>query len=68
MSFVGHCIKQQDIIEQLVSQLDPKLCGEDMTSKDLKKINAKVNFLHSQNKPNLCVRGLLCDALIQSYL
>ena len=40
MPFAIHCIKQNSTIEYLCCQIDFKLSGEAMVSKDLKKVNA----------------------------
>ena len=50
ISFVGHSIKQHETVEYLGCQLDSKLSGEVMASKDLKKINAKLKFLYRQSR------------------
>ena len=44
------------------------MSGESMANKVISKVNARLNFLHRQNKyltPNL--RSLLCNALIQPH-
>ena len=58
--------KQFNIVEYLGCYLDANLSGESMTTKSLKKINAKLQFLYRQNEfldPKL--RRLLCNSLIQ---
>ena len=50
ISFAGHSIKQHETVEYLGYQLVSKLRGEPMASKILKKINAKLKFLHHQSK------------------
>ena len=68
ISFGGHSIKQHETGEYLGCQLDSKLSGEEMASKVLKKINAKLKFLYRQNRYlTHAYRRLLCNALIQQH-
>ena len=66
--FAGHSIKQHETVECLGCQLDAKLRGEAMASKVLEKINAKLKFMHRQNR---CLtpayRRPLCNAPIQPH-
>ena len=68
MSLASHSIKQHETVEYLGCQLNSKLSGEAMASKVLKKINAKLKFLHRQSRhltPEQ--RRLLCNAIIQPH-
>ena len=68
ISFAGHSIKQHETVEYLGCQLDSKLSGEAMASKVLKKINAKLKFLHRQSRYLIpAYRRLLCNAIIQPH-
>ena len=68
ISFAVHSIKQHETVEYLICQLDSKLSGEAMTSKVLKKINAKLKFLYRQSRYlTPAYRRLLCNALIQPH-
>ena len=44
--FTAYFIKQHETVEYLGCQLNPKLSGEAIASKVLKKINGKVKFLY----------------------
>ena len=48
ISFASHSIKQHKTVEHLGCQLDSKLSEEEMASKFLKKINAKLKFLYRE--------------------
>ena len=50
MSFVGYSIKQDDAVQHLGCQLQSNLSGEAMTSKVLRKGNAKLKFLYRQSR------------------
>ena len=65
MSFACHFIKRHETLEHLGCQLYSKLNGEAMTSKVLKTISAKLNFLYRQSRPLTSAhKRLLCNALI----
>ena len=68
MSFNNIEIKQYSSLTYLGCVLDNTLSGEAMATKTIKKINARLKFLHRKNDfltPNL--RRLLCNALIQLH-
>ena len=50
ISFVGCSIKQDDAAQHLGCQLHSKLSGKAMTSKVLRKVNAKLKFLYRQSR------------------
>ena len=50
VSFPGYSIKQDGAVEHLGCQLHSKLSGEAMTSKVLRKVNAKLKFLYRQSR------------------
>ena len=60
--------EQDETVEDLGCQLDPRLSGEAMASKLLKKINVKLKFLYRQSR---CLfpahKRLSSNALIQSH-
>ena len=60
--------KQIHIVEYLGCYLDANLSGESMAMKSLKKINAKLEFLHRQKEfLNAKLDRLLCNSLIQPH-
>ena len=68
ISFNNIEIKQYSSLTYLGCILDNTLSGEAMATKTIKKINARLNFLHRKNDfltPDL--RRLLCNALIQPH-
>ena len=68
ISFAGCSIKQHDTVEYLGCQLDSKLSGELLTSKVLRKINAKLKFLYRESIYLIpALRRLLCNVLIQAH-
>ena len=68
ISSAGRSIKQRKTVEYLSYQLDSKLSGEVMASKDLKKVNVKLKFLYHQSRYlTPAYRRLLCNALIQPH-
>ena len=68
ISFNNIKIKQYSSLTYLGCILDNTLSGEAMATKTIKKINARLKFLHRKNDfltPEL--RRLLCNALIQPH-
>ena len=68
ISFNNIEIKQYSSLTYLGCILDNTLLGEAMATKTIKKINARLKFLHRKNyflTPGL--RRLLCNALIQPH-
>ena len=68
ISFNNIEIKQYSSLTYLGCILDNTLSGEAMATKTIKKINARLKFLHRKNDfltPDL--RHLLCNALIQPH-
>ena len=66
--FAGNFIKQHETKQYLGCQLDPKLSGEVMVSKVLRKINARIKFLYRQSMYlTLAYKMLLDNALIQPH-
>ena len=55
ISFAGCFIKQHNTVEYLGYQLDSKLRGEELASKVLRKINAKLKFIRKAYIKFLCL-------------
>ena len=67
ISFNNIEIKQYSSLTYLGCILDNTLSGEAMATKTIKKINARLKFLHRKNDfLTRDLRCLLCNALIQS--
>ena len=67
ISVAGNSIKQHDTVEYLGCRLDSKLSGKALTSKVLRKINAKLKFFFWENILIPAFRRVLCNALIQEH-
>ena len=68
ISFNNIEIKQYSSLTYLGCILDDTLSGEAMATKTIKKINARLKFLHRKNDfLTLDLRRLLCKALIQPH-
>ena len=66
ITYDNNRIKPFHIVEYLDCCVDANLCKEPMAMKSLKKISAKLHFLHRQNEfLNPKLRGLLRNSLIQ---
>ena len=68
ISFNNIEIKQYSLLTYLGCILDNTLSGEAMATRTIRKINARVKFLHRKNDfLTPVLRRLLCNALIQPH-